>query len=230
MFSAKNAPQSREPFALLPAGLYVVKINSVEHRAFNSGLGSQFVFGLEVLHPAAQSGTKFFHRCTFKSTSEKAQEIGHSELADLLSAIGQDVFRSPENLTSMCLRKEIIAETELEEDEKGGVWPRVLSVWDPAGQHRNPNRNQPSEPVFGETRRPIKLRKPKANSGHTEFSPGGFPGTGDSGGGIDFSKISRTQRPAVAQEQDPYYDDYPEAQQQRPEPPRRSPPGRPMPY
>ncbi len=86
-FDVNTLPQPTNNYEPLPAGWYTVTITDAELKATKDGSGQYIKVRYDITGPSHQ-GRVVFGNLNIKNASAKAEEIGRSQLAELMRAIG----------------------------------------------------------------------------------------------------------------------------------------------
>lgn len=87
-FDVNELPQSTAPnFDPLPNGWYTTNITQAELKATNDGTGQYIKLRYDITGPTHQ-GRVVFGNLNIKNKSAKAEEIGRSQLGEIMRAIG----------------------------------------------------------------------------------------------------------------------------------------------
>jgi hypothetical protein len=86
-FDVNELPQSESNFDPLPAGWYQAKINGAEIKTTKNGTGQYIAVRYDITGPSHQ-GRVVYGNLNIKNANPKAEEIGRSQLAELMRSIG----------------------------------------------------------------------------------------------------------------------------------------------
>lgn len=86
-FSVDQLPQSTSNFEPLPAGWYSVTIAGAELKTTSAGTGQYIAVRYDVTGPTHQ-GRVVFGNLNIRNPNPKAEEIGRTQLGELMRAIG----------------------------------------------------------------------------------------------------------------------------------------------
>ncbi len=86
-FDVNTLPQATNNYEPLPAGWYMATITDAELKTTKDGQGQYIRVRYDITGPSHQ-GRVVFGNLNIKNASAKAEEIGRSQLAELMRAIG----------------------------------------------------------------------------------------------------------------------------------------------
>jgi hypothetical protein len=115
-----DAVEPQKAFEALPAGQYLVEIDSVDVKDTKDGSGNYLKLGLRVLEGDAK-GRMVFDQINLRNKNEKAKEIGRRVLAGLLECVGLVAERDMSRLVG----RQAVARVVVENHEKYGAQNKV---------------------------------------------------------------------------------------------------------
>lgn len=120
VFTLDSVPQSTNNYDAIPAGLYEATIANAEIKSAKSG-GKYINIRYDITGPA-HIGRVVFGMITLSNPSQKAEEVGKTQLGELVQAIGLD---KPLADTDQLIGGSLIIKLDVEESEKYGSQNRV---------------------------------------------------------------------------------------------------------
>lgn len=100
-----DLPQSQS-YELIPAGWYTASVREAEVKMTKDGKGQYLKLQYEVVGPT-HAGRKVFGNLNIRNQSQKAEEIGLEQLAQLMRAIGVSKLKDTDQLIGALLQIKI---------------------------------------------------------------------------------------------------------------------------
>lgn len=120
VFTLDSVPAPTNNYDAIPAGMYEATIANAEIKSAKSG-GKYINIRYDITGPA-HIGRVVFGMITLSNPSQKAEEVGKTQLGELVQAIGLD---KPLADTDQLIGGSLIIKLDVEESEKYGSQNRV---------------------------------------------------------------------------------------------------------
>ena len=115
-FNVNELPQGNGNFAPLPAGWYSATISQSELKDTKAGNGQYIKLRYDITGPTHQ-GRVVFGNLNIKNANPKAEEIGRTELGNIMRAIGLAKVTDTDQL----IGGELVIKLEVKQDETYGA-------------------------------------------------------------------------------------------------------------
>ncbi len=112
-----TAYETKETFDALPAGVYTVTAVKIEQKPTKSGKGEYLEVDLEVIDGEFK-GRHVWARFNVKNPSERAQEIGRSQMASFMKCVGKPKVADSAELLNIPVKAKVAVRDEYN-DVKG---------------------------------------------------------------------------------------------------------------
>ena len=110
-FELDDLPAGGRDFEPIPAGVYMAKITQAELKATKAGNGEYISLRFDIIGPTHQ-GRVVFSNLNIKNPSQKAEEIGQSQLGDIMRAIGIGKVRDTDQLVGGDLNIKVVVKND----------------------------------------------------------------------------------------------------------------------
>lgn len=120
-YNIEELPEAKD-YSPLPAGDYIVSIESAELRETRDGTGHYLAMELLILKDKNYEGRKIWDNLNLKNRSEVAERIALSRLREYMAALGLTSLQDPEQLVSGV----VIVRTKIKDDRTNIT--KVLSL------------------------------------------------------------------------------------------------------